>query len=282
MVQSSLENYLLLWTIFCFGTTVIHSPTTTDAPPISSILDVYPSTRTADGIPQDPSIAKHEQETRLPNPVFVVGFPKSGTTSLYEMFKCSGVLSSHYCCGSQNDHQPCGTLGTMGVCMQRNLEKGLSILEDCGGYDFYGQMDCERRLDTSEYSMFLPQHFHLEELHEFAPNATLILNLRPAEDWVRSIMNWFGYSTRFLNAFGVDKRNVDKEEALKLIYNNHTRTIRNFAKKYPTHALIEVNITDTNAPSILRESLVFLRNNCWEKRNPSSQNKRLRHKLKNG
>jgi hypothetical protein len=75
-----------------FGTTVIHSPTTTDEP-ISSIVDVYPST--PDGIPQDPSIAKHEQEARLPNPVFVVEFPKSGTTSLYEMFKCSGVLSSH-------------------------------------------------------------------------------------------------------------------------------------------------------------------------------------------
>jgi hypothetical protein len=79
------------------------------------------------------------------------------------------------------------------------------------------------------------------------------------------------------NAFGVDKRNVDKEEALELTYNNHPRRIRNFAKKYPTHALIEVNITDTNAPSILRKSLGFLRDNCWEKRNPSSQNKRLCH-----
>jgi hypothetical protein len=85
----------------------------------------------------------------------------------------------------------------MGVCMQQNLDKGLPILRDCGDYDFYGQMDCERRLDTSEYCMFLPQHFHLEELHEYAPNATLILNLRPAEDWVRSIMNWFGHGTLF-------------------------------------------------------------------------------------
>ena len=55
---------------------------------------------------------KHFQSTpkpelKLPTPIFVVGFPKSGTTSVYNFFSCAGVQSQHYCCcGDVSDHRP--------------------------------------------------------------------------------------------------------------------------------------------------------------------------------
>jgi hypothetical protein len=41
----------------------------------------------------------------------------------------------------------------------------------------------------SSKGIFLPQHYHLEELHAAVPTATWILNLRSVDDWIRSVQN---------------------------------------------------------------------------------------------
>ena len=66
--------------------------------------------------------------------------------------------------------------------MRSNQKRKRPILEGCGDYQVYAQMDGE-----VGNRIFLPQHFLLGALHEYAPNATLILNLRPAADWVHSV-----------------------------------------------------------------------------------------------
>ena len=41
-------------------------------------------------------------------PVIVLGFPKSGTTSIWNYFNCSGVLAQHFCAyGDLQDAPPC-------------------------------------------------------------------------------------------------------------------------------------------------------------------------------
>lgn len=43
-----------------------------------------------------------------PLPVIVLGYPKSGTTSIWNFFNCSGVLAQHYCAyGDLQDAPPC-------------------------------------------------------------------------------------------------------------------------------------------------------------------------------
>jgi hypothetical protein len=114
--------------------------------------------------------------------------------------------------------------------------------------------------------MFLPQHFQLDLLHDFAPNASFLLNLRPAQDWVNSVTNWFGLGGRFLKLFRVDYRKVNRRLALEEIYNNHTEFVRNFVRQHPSHRLVEVDISRPNAGNVLATAF-GLRQSCWGQHN---------------
>lgn len=94
---------------------------------------------------QSPTVLK------LPTPVFVVGFPKTGTSSIHEFFQCGGIKSSHYCCcGSSRTHTHCNDGGrTFGECMRDNIKSKLPILQGCGDYSVYAQMDAELGNSTS-------------------------------------------------------------------------------------------------------------------------------------
>jgi hypothetical protein len=103
----------------------------------------------------------------------------------------------------------------------------------------------------------------MDQLHEYAPNATLILNLRPAEDWVKSVTNWYGLGGRFLKLFQIDLGKVkNRHGALVDIYNNHSQFIRDFARAHPSHKLIEVDITSDGAGKVLTDSF-GLDKKCW-------------------
>ena len=89
---------------------------------------------------------------KLPTPIFVVGFPKAGTSSIHAMFQCNGVRSSHYCCcGSNRTHTHCNDGGrSFAECMRDNIKQKRPILKDCGDYTVYAQMDAEVGNSTYE------------------------------------------------------------------------------------------------------------------------------------
>lgn len=195
---------------------------------------------------------------KLPTPVFVVGYPKTGTTSIHAMFSCAGFRSSHYCCCESNiTHTDCKSGRTFSECIRTNKKAKRPVLEGCGEYDVYGQMDAELGR-----SIHLPQHFDLELLHVFAPQATFLLNLRPASDWVNSVTHWYGLGGRFLTQFRVDIKKVNRNEALEQIYQNHTRYVRDFVKLHPSHALVEVDISNPQAGASLSDAF-GVPSSCW-------------------
>jgi hypothetical protein len=111
--------------------------------------------------------------------------------------------------------------------------------------------------------MFLPQRFQMEELHASAPTATLVLNLRPARDWVKSVTHWFGLGGRFLTRFKINHRTVkDRHQVLEKIYNNHSQFIRDFSQQHPSMHLLEVDITSENAGQVLADAF-GLEESCW-------------------
>jgi hypothetical protein len=112
-----------------------------------------------------------EEPTRLPIPntqsrphpvfpVFVVGLPKVGTSSIHAMFECNGIKSSHYCCcGSNRTHTHCNDGGrTFAECMRKNIKQKRPILEGCGDYNVYAQMDAEH--GKSAYMIVLGLMLH--------------------------------------------------------------------------------------------------------------------------
>lgn len=210
----------------------------------------------------DDSGARSSMTPLLPTPIFVVGFPKVGTTSIHAMFTCGGVKSSHYCCcGSNRTHTHCnGDVGdgrTFSDCMRANKKTRQPILEGCGDYEVYAQMDAE--LGSSIY---LPQHFDLELLHDFSPNATFLLNLRPANEWMNSVTHWYGLGGRFLTRFKVDTSKVNRNKVLEEIFDNHTATVREFIQNHPSHHLVEVDISSPSAGETLSRAF-GMPSSCW-------------------
>jgi hypothetical protein len=244
--------------------------------------------------------------TRLPKPILVVGFPKAGTSSIFEFFNCNGVYSQHwFCCDAQANAQRGGP-GLMAGCMLENLANHTPIFQGCGDYDVLSEMNGPRPrkrenkkgslgllMDDGSYDyqgpgprIFLPQHFNLEELHQQHPNATWILNLRPVDAWVKSIMKWnkdlkFEFAHEYYMQSSLDRlpRNDGEMAAfLARIYEEHNERIRDFCVSHPSHALVEVNITG-DAGKVLADAFE-LDDSCWVHKNKNERKRRPRDGLR--
>jgi hypothetical protein len=234
----------------------------------------------------------------LASPILVVGLPKAGTSSLFEFFQCHGVYSQHwYCCGPQHWADQPGSGGPihgpsyMSHCLLENLHsadniKSSNILDGCGDYDAYTELNgphlpsytTKQQQPITPDGIFLPQHYHLQELHDAAPTATWILNLRPVDDWIRSVMNVPAH--RLLEQFQQEaaKHHSDGDtntttpvitkqqqhmrgrrerdaQFLQDFWKTHVDRVKKFANEYPQHTLITVNISHPNAGVDLAKDL---------------------------
>jgi len=126
-----------------------------------------------------------------------------------------------------------------------------------------------------------PQITRLNELHAAYPNATFILNLRPVENWIRSVSKWSGDKRRTSGGYlrhvlttcdlpgfpsGVGKT----DDELRSFYEGHSERIRDFVKLHPSHSLVEVNIESKDAGSFLEENF-GISHHCWKERNANPE-----------
>ena len=237
---------------------------------------------------------------KLPSPVFVVGFPKSGTTSTYQFFSCNGLITQHYCAkGDLNGAPPCPS-GKMAACIIQNLAKKSPMLEGCGLYQAYCQIDGERptrrgkegrgtlmndgSVDTNSLMrLFLPQHHNLHQLSQENPTATFVLPLRTPREWARSVMKWFQMKGHVINEYMYynktmvnPKRTGQVQPFLERIYVEHTHFVRDFVKHHPQHALVEVNISDPRAGTQMADAF-GLNATCWGHQNMGAAHEKLQN-----
>ena len=228
---------------------------------------------------------------RPSSPILVVGLPKAGTSTLFSYFDCLGFYSQHwYCCGPQRYAQQENMPSYMADCMVSNLQDHLPILDGCGDYDVYTELNGPRRRAQADQDMvgadgsmgyrpriFLPQHYHLKELHDYAPNATWILNLRPVPDWIRSVQqvpaNMLAkqllyeareqephrWTTRPHPADGLLSITSEpyrpNADFLQDFWQAHVDRVLSFVQQHPTHSLVIVNITHPEAGRVLAQDL---------------------------
>uniref|UniRef100_A0A7S4AVE0 Sulfotransferase domain-containing protein n=1 Tax=Pseudo-nitzschia australis TaxID=44445 RepID=A0A7S4AVE0_9STRA len=163
------------------------------------------------------------EELRLPKPIINVGFPKAGTSTIFSFFHCNGLKAQHWlCCEPQNHPIKTARNKLMSRCILENLITKSPILDDCGDYDVYAEINGPRNFKeyqkrtlledgrllstadsvTMKLRIFFPQHHHLEDIHKQYPNATLILNQRSVESWIDSVLDWdIGLQYELLNEF---------------------------------------------------------------------------------
>jgi hypothetical protein len=231
-------------------------------------------------------------ETKLPLPIINVGYPKAGTSSIFSFFQQQGFRSQHwYCSRGQVDPQRGGPF-LMADCMMENLKANYTLhnrtmLHGCGHFEVYSEINGPRcgeekgclledgTVDSKNPGprIFLPQHFNLQQLHDALPNSTWILNKRSVMDWIESVMKWDDLQHQFANEYyaqrQIDRLPRNETEMrwfLKTIYLEHNDLIRDFVRRNPGHALVEVNITDADAGMVLADSF-GLDPSRWTKRN---------------
>jgi TusA-related sulfurtransferase len=127
---------------------------------------------------------------RLNSPVFILGFPKSGTTSFAALLEELGYSVAHWRVEE----------GFVGQLMHRAHAQGLPVMHHLAGhYDAVAQMDVCLP-DAEGAPCFFPQIALLEEIVQQHPGAVFVLNTRDPAAIVRSIDKWGTLRERIVTA----------------------------------------------------------------------------------
>jgi hypothetical protein len=189
-----------------------------------------------------------------PNPIIVVGLPKSGTNSIASYFRCGGIerVSHHRCL-----NRACGSI------IRKNVLEGRKPLSNTGRANVYAQMDVEFD-PTRGLPCYFPQIEALEQIHAAHPQSTFILNTRNTTRWVESLRAWSGMDRRLAscNITGLPEGVGLSDSELMDFYESHTKRIREFVEQHPSHRLVEVVIDSPDAGQVLQDAF-GISESCW-------------------
>ncbi len=225
--------------------------TTTDAnEEIGDLKNIIPSSRDeADCFKplETPSARSHSHSmshTRILN----MGFPKCGSKSISQMFSSSGFYERHNICGKQ---------GYCGECIKKHIEENTTILENCGNFTVFSQMDVNNVRRDGRGCIY-PQVQYLNELYHDSPNATWILPFRNVTNWIQSLEHWKRMKFRIASqcdfpelGFPLSPSSDKTDEDFINLYCNHVKQIRRFVNDHPSLSLVEFSIEDPNAGEYL-------------------------------
>lgn len=274
---------------------------------LAVVASALKSVRRRDRRPQEDAAVEAlytaPQNLLLPKPIINVGFPKAGTSTIFSFFHCNGLRAQHWLCCDPQDH-PGRTEKEMLMsrCMIENMIADRPLFEECGNYDVYTEINGPRSFvdfdgrtlledgsllpsnqsTVGQQRLFFPQHYLLDKIHQQYPDATFILNQRPVDDWVKSVVKWNNLGLEIVNEFYfqnsthqiiVPEGTLSSSSRrpynintiglfLKTVYEYHTQFIRDWVKVHPSHALVEVDITDAGAGRILANAF-GLKEECW-------------------
>uniref|UniRef100_A0A7S1BXJ7 Sulfotransferase domain-containing protein n=1 Tax=Corethron hystrix TaxID=216773 RepID=A0A7S1BXJ7_9STRA len=201
---------------------------------------------------------------KLPTPVISMGFPKTGTTSLFAYFHCGRHASSHYRCSEGVGRFHCGN------CIQWNIEHGNPILHGCGNFDVWAEINVSNTLNKIP-TLFLPQVEHLDLIHRDYPNATFVLTNRNPKTWVESVIKWHQLHDIFIksNITGLPSGSGKTVKELRNFFVGHHKRIQNFVHEHPSHTLVEINI-DSKKAGIQLEEAFGVNAQCWGQSNKNN------------
>jgi hypothetical protein len=116
--------------------------------------------------------------------IFVIGFPKSGTTTLHNAFRQAGIRSAHWVVPE----------GYCGQLIYRDFRAGRNPLAQLARYDAVTQADVcmPDRTHDGEQLNFWPQlDFEvIDAIESHNPDIKFVLNRRSVADLVKSIDQW--------------------------------------------------------------------------------------------
>jgi Sulfotransferase domain len=243
------------------------------------------------------------------DPVLYVGFPKTGTTTLWHFFECSGYMASH--------QQQCPMVVEENL---RGMGRGETLLETkwtrmqrrtinnkakAQGKTRRQRAIMQRnmkvahlQLDNNGNEGCYPQIQLLDELHQDYPNATFIMAFRPIDEWIRSVTSHQAMNKRWglFEMPGLvltddqlalrnrtdlplrERRPTLTDQQLRRWWCGHVQHIREYVQEYPSHRLIELDLYNEETSSILAD-IFQSKTSCWGHKN---KNEELAEGIQNG
>lgn len=176
---------------------------------------------------------------RVKTPILIASLPKSGTSSAWRYFICSGHLAAHTF-GKLNQ-----TLGhRIGDCVERNIQQKRKPFDGCGHYYVWSDCGSISAMHDKEQHCYYPSIHALEEMYEAYPEMTILNMRRNATRWVKSVLKYNDMANRWQaickNQSSMPRTNSHGE--LLQFYNDHATRLRQFAKRHPSITYIEMQL----------------------------------------
>ena len=135
------------------------------------------------------------------NKVFVVGFPKCGTTSIHDAVSEAGLKSVHWGWYNSPEYMPKHLVRfgkkvtSVGVMIKQAKDEGKPLLYFLNGFNAFTQMDV-----TVQGYNYWPQLEDVPLLDRQYPGSKFIFNTRPLDKWISSVNRWGDMKTRLTKA----------------------------------------------------------------------------------
>ena len=192
--------------------------------------------------------------------VISIGFPKAGTTSLYEFFKCNNVSAvAHF--GCRHGSHSCGHCFERFVTntASKHLKKNASyyeqmLFEQCGHYSVFAN-----NMYLTNQDCLYPAVDHIRQIQATLPRACFILHTRDLQKWVESYFHYGAmYNRAIKNCQGVWPRT---KEGIVEWHRIHLENARQVLSKHD--CAIEYDIEDPAAGETLASYFHGARSECW-------------------
>ena len=207
--------------------------------------------------------------------IFVIGFPKGGTTSIHYALQNAGINSLHWAWYDSPSHLPSNGLRfnrrftSVGMMIKYAKEAGLPLLHYMHGYDAFTQMD----ISLSKDLCYWPQFLDVPLLDKQYPESKFIFNTRPVHKWINSVRHWGDLTIRLtkLDIPGLPYGYGEEDKHLKDWHDWHLSNMVDYFKDKP-NKLVVYNIENdpvSKLSDFLGLNLVMERRNV-NKRNPAN------------
>jgi hypothetical protein len=164
-----------------------------------------------------------------PNYIFIIGFNKTGTTSLHELFCKNGFASLHW------------DSGRAALRMKRNINRGRPPLR---GYDSKFRVFSD--LNYFHPSKIIEGGSFFKELDASYPDSYFILNTRPVDGWIKSRQQkrFQRFNMTFVQ-LAMEAYSLDSESQVLEVWSNqletHLKSVRGHFKDRKN--FLELDIT---------------------------------------
>ena len=220
-----------------------------------------------------PPVKPPARPLKVPYPIFLASFSKSGTTSTFSAFSC--YLGREYVDHRHTtDKRKGGYPELIGRCIEQNIEAQAPPFDGCG-VNRNNETQTVVWTDTAYIGgpkgCYSPNIMALDAIWEAYPHATLMLVRRNATEWFRSASSKRAhFIQKWSNEACTDMPNSQTNETEWVqFYEDHTQTIRNFAaKRQGQMTYIELELESPDTGRLLQEQ-VGVPESCW-KHCPSS------------